>query len=341
MPSVPIPVFVALVLGFAFLHLWKEQSRITALGGLLAVCAVQSLIIAMAQHYMLPGLRWVQPVTASFIPPIAWLAFQTNAVRSVKPADLLHVLVPITVIAAIVIAPEFLDALLPGVFTCYGIAILAHALRGADAQPRTVLAHDNIPARIWLAIGGALIASALSEVMIIIAYVIDRPEVQPWIITIFSVGNLLLIGSLSLSSYLRSNGPETAEFPRQDAAPDADLWLRLEQFMQQKQPYLDPDLTLAQLARKLHVPAKSLSSTINLATGENVSRYVNNARIREAQGALLHGKSVTEALYASGFNTKSNFNREFLRVAGTSPSVWLRDNKPAMTTGTENSASGD
>jgi AraC-like DNA-binding protein len=28
----------------------------------------------------------------------------------------------------------------------------------------------------------------------------------------------------------------------------------------------------------------------------------------------------------SGFNTKSNFNREFLRVMGASPSEWLAKN---------------
>lgn len=37
-----------------------------------------------------------------------------------------------------------------------------------------------------------------------------------------------------------------------------------------------------------------------------------------AQTVLLGGESVTEAMLASGFNTRSNFNREFLRVAGGS-----------------------
>ncbi|MEL7091470.1 MAG: AraC family transcriptional regulator [Pseudomonadota bacterium] len=327
MPSLPIPVFVAVVLGFAFLRLWQEQRRLTVLSVLLALCAVQSLIIALAQHYQVPGMRWVQPVTASLIPPAAWIAFQISAVRGAARADLLHLLVPLTVLAALVVAPEFLDVLLPGAFTGYGIAILAQCLRGADAQPRVVLSHDTIPARIWLAIGGALIASALSEGMIIVAHAADRPELQPWIITVFSVGNLMLIGFFSLSPYLRTGAEEPAEPPHTQQAADADLWLRVQDYMQDRKPYLDPDLTLAQLARKLRVPAKPLSITINRATGENVSRFVNNARIRDAQAALLQGKSVTEAMFASGFNTKSNFNREFLRVVGTSPSGWLQENQ--------------
>ncbi|MDO7630564.1 MAG: helix-turn-helix domain-containing protein, partial [Loktanella sp.] len=59
-------------------------------------------------------------------------------------------------------------------------------------------------------------------------------------------------------------------------------------------------------------------------TGENVSRYINAARINEAKAVLSSGENVTSAMLSSGFNTKSNFNREFLRVAGVSPSEWLQ-----------------
>ncbi len=34
--------------------------------------------------------------------------------------------------------------------------------------------------------------------------------------------------------------------------------------------------------------------------------------------------SVTEAMLSAGFNTKSNFNREFLRTTGQAPSDWAR-----------------
>jgi AraC-like DNA-binding protein len=38
---------------------------------------------------------------------------------------------------------------------------------------------------------------------------------------------------------------------------------------------------------------------------------------------MLDGENVTNAMLSSGFNTKSNFNREFLRVTGTNPRDWL------------------
>ncbi|CUH99489.1 AraC family transcriptional regulator [Leisingera aquaemixtae] len=324
MPTLPIPVFVALVLGFTCLRLWTEQSRLTALGVLLGICAVQSLIIALAQHYMIPGMRWVQPVSASLIPPAAWFAYIVTAVRPADRVDRLHGLVPLAALAAILVAPGFLDVLLPGAFVGYGIAILMQALHGADAQPRAILAYGNIPARIWLMIGAALVASALSDVLIVLAQIAGRGELRTWIITVFSVGNLLLIGLFSLSPYLRNEEAEKPDPPADSPEPDAELWERVTAYMAREKPYLDPDLTIARLARKLRVPAKALSTTINRATGENVSRFVNEARIRHVQAALMRGETVTEAMLSSGFNTKSNFNREFLRVAGASPSDWLQ-----------------
>jgi AraC-like DNA-binding protein len=324
MPTLPIPVFVALLLAFACVRLWADQRRLTALGLLLALCAVQSLIIALAQHYMVPGMRWVQPVSAAVVPPVAWLAYITTSVRPVAQSDLLQGLVPLAALAALLVAPAFLDVLLPAAFVGYGTAILVQALRGSDAQPRALLAHGNVPSRIWLVIGAALVASALSDVLIVLAQATERAEARGWIITVFSVGNLLLIGLFALSPYLRSDAPEKPEPLVESAEPDAELWSRVVTYMAQEKPYLDPNLTLAHLARKLRVSAKALSTTINRATGENVSRFVNVARIRHAQDMLLRGESVTEAMLESGFNTKSNFNREFLRVAGASPSDWLQ-----------------
>jgi len=324
MPTLPIPVFVAFLLAFACLRLCVEQRRLSILGLLLALCAAQSFIIALAQHYMVPGMRWVQPVSAALVPPVAWLAYVVTALRPAARGDLLHGLVPLAALAALLVAPAFLDVLLPAAFVGYGIAILMQALRGADAQPQALLAHDNLPARIWLVIGAALVASALSDVLIVLAQATGRAEARGWIITVFSVGNLLLIGLFALSPYLRSEPPDAAEPDEETPEPDAELWERLQAFMARERPYLDPNLTLAHLARKQRVSAKALSATINRATGENVSRYVNAERIRHAQSLLLRGETVTEAMLASGFNTKSNFNREFLRVVGASPSDWLK-----------------
>ena len=321
MPTFPIPVFVGVVLAFAGLRLWQRMGHLHPLVLLLILCAVQSLIIALSQHYGVMAMRLIQPLVASFIPPAAWIAYQGRVSR----ADLLHVLGPLAAIASLVVAPHFLDVLLPALFVIYGGLILLSAREGADTQPDALFASADQTARIWVFIGVALVASALSDVLIVATQAAGRPEFRPWIISIFSVGNLMVIGALSYSPHLET---VVDEAPLSAAAPqiaDPEIWARVQSFMDTHKPYLDPDLTLSRLSRKLGIPMKTLSETINRATGENVSRFVNNARIGAAQQAMLEGETVTNAMLMSGFNTKSNFNREFLRVAGINPSAWLTE----------------
>jgi AraC-like DNA-binding protein len=324
-PTFPIPVFVACVLAFCSIRLFMRRGRTDLLVLLLTLCAVQSLIIALAQHYGVTGMKALQPCVASLIPAAAWIAFRNKTSR----ADLLHLLGPVITVAALLVAPQFLDVLLPGLFTLYGGFILASAKDGADTQPDALLASGEVPSRIWVVIGGALIASALSDVMIVGAQVLGHSELRPWIISIFSVGNLLIIGTLGVSQHLQTVVDETPAEPSVPEPADPKIWGQIEAFMREQKPYLDPDLTLSRLSRKMGVPTKTLSSTINQQTGGNVSRYINEARIRAAQDFILRGETVTNAMLMSGFNTKSNFNREFLRVAGRNPSAWLAENRPA------------
>lgn len=328
MPSLPIPVFASAVLLFLFLRLWITRGKLTPIAGLLALCAVQTGIIALAQHYQITGMRFVQPITATLIPPAAWCAFQWTAVRPMRRADLSHLLVPLTAAAALVTGPDFLNVFIPAAFVIYGFTILFQSHKGPDAQPRAFLGDGHVPSHIWQAIGVALCASALSDLFIMTTITAGFGYLRPWIISLFSVGNLLLIGIISLSNHLQSDEGQDEVAHRSVSEAEKQVWQRVQSYMLEHRPYLDPDLTLARLSRKLGIPAKTLSVVINQETGENVSRYVNEARIAAARAALAHGENVTSAMLSSGFNTKSNFNREFLRVTGKSPRDWLTSSKP-------------
>lgn len=324
MPVFPIPVFASLVLAFLFAQIWMRERRIGPLALLLGLCAVQALIIALAQHYKIPGMRLVMPITATLIPPLAWIALQTTAIRNLRTSDWVNLAGPFCALAAILVAPAFLDVLIPALFIGYGAAILIWSLSGADALPRIRLETGDLPARLWLFIGATLIVSAFSDILILAVQIAGYAYLQPWIVSFYSVANLLLIGMLSLSGDLSTTPDEEVPAAPETTVEDTEIMERLSSYMAERKPYLDPDLTLIKLARKLVVPAKTLSAAINRSTGENVSRYINKARIAEAQSALLKGEPVTSAMLSAGFNTKSNFNREFLRVTGTSPSEWLK-----------------
>lgn len=324
MISLPIPMISALILGVLLVRLWIVDRRHSPMAMLLALCAAQGLIISLAQHYQVPFAAAVQPFTASLIPPMAWVGFQATAVRRLRASDGLHVVGPAAVFAAMLFLPPLLDLLIPALFTGYGFALIWHSRKGADALPRMRLEAGDLPGLVWKIIGAALVASALSDALIVLAQINGLGAWQPLIVSISSSTTLAVIGLLTLSGALVTGPPEALDVPvpRVADAQDAQIMQQLEDYMAQAQPYLNPDLTMSQLSRRLHVPVKQLSGAINRVTGQNASRYINAARITAAQDALRGGENVTAAMLGAGFNTKSNFNREFLRVTGSSPSDW-------------------
>lgn len=325
MPSLPIPLISSLVLAFLLLRMWVTDRRHGPLVALLALCSAQGAVISLAQHYHVAGMPVVQAIMATFIPPVAWVAFQTTAVRGFSRRDAVHFAGPTLAVLCLLVLPDLLDIVIPVLFVGYGFAILWQSLKGADALPRLRLQAGDLPWQIWAVMGGALIGSAMSDVLIVVAQAMGAGHLQPWIISVYSSAMLMVIGGLSLSGALDNTPSEDHAVPVPDITEeDSRIVARLDALMHAEKLYLNPDLTLSRLSRRLLVPVKQLSAAINKVTGENVSRYINGARIKAAQDALVAGENVTNAMLASGFNTKSNFNREFLRVTGTAPSDWLR-----------------
>ena len=96
-----------------------------------------------------------------------------------------------------------------------------------------------------------------------------------------------------------------------------------ERLMNEQRLFLDVNLTLDRVARRAGIPARQISVAVNAVHGRNVSQVVNEYRVAEAQRLLAcTSHSVLEILLDAGFQTKSNFNREFLRVVGMSPTEY-------------------
>lgn len=106
---------------------------------------------------------------------------------------------------------------------------------------------------------------------------------------------------------------------------DLRIMHRLTTLLQAQTLYLDPNLTLAQLARKAGIPARQISAAVNRQCGLNVSQWINQYRIDKARQLLKETDfSITEIYGMAGFNTKSNFNREFSRITAMTPSAYRR-----------------
>jgi len=111
--------------------------------------------------------------------------------------------------------------------------------------------------------------------------------------------------------------------PPVDSEEDRVVMASIDDLMRTQKLYRDENLTLDRLARKAGIPARRISMAINRLASRNVSQYVNDHRVAEAC-RLLAGteQPITMVMFEAGFQTKSNFNREFQRVVGTSPSAW-------------------
>jgi AraC-like DNA-binding protein len=98
---------------------------------------------------------------------------------------------------------------------------------------------------------------------------------------------------------------------------------RLLALMADERPWLEPELTLAELAQRLRLHPAQLSKLINLGCGQSFSDFVNGYRVAEAQRKLADPRfahySLVGVALESGFNSKSTFNRVFKKLTGQVP----------------------
>ncbi len=102
-------------------------------------------------------------------------------------------------------------------------------------------------------------------------------------------------------------------------------------FMDESKPYLNPELTLGDLARELNVGRNTLSQAINSSIGENFYNFVNKYRVEEVKRYLSDKKNrsftILSLAYEAGFNSKSSFNNIFKKFTGLSPTEYLNSLK--------------
>jgi len=98
---------------------------------------------------------------------------------------------------------------------------------------------------------------------------------------------------------------------------------KLISIMQSEQPYLQPNLTLNDLATRVAIPPHHLSQILNSCLHQNFFDFVNAYRIEASKQLLIDSnsrkKTVLEILYQTGFNSKSVFNTAFKKHTGMTP----------------------
>lgn len=102
----------------------------------------------------------------------------------------------------------------------------------------------------------------------------------------------------------------------------------LRNFMKEKEPYLNPNLTIQNLADELGKPVRELSILINYNFKQHFYDFINSYRIDKAKELLKNTSSkdlmVFEIFYDVGFNSKSSFNTAFKKQVGKTPTQYRK-----------------
>lgn len=111
-----------------------------------------------------------------------------------------------------------------------------------------------------------------------------------------------------------------------------DLLARVIDFMETSDKFLDPEFSLAQLAKEMDSNTKYVSQVINERTGNTFRIFINEYRIKIAKERMMDYetwgnltiKSIGESV---GFKSPANFIAAFKKSTGMTPSVYMSFSK--------------
>ena len=304
------------------------------LGFLIAVALVL-VVIGSRFGYEMAYLKSWQPIIAAIIPPMAYLAFCDieQLIKKEKWKMGLPGLSVIIIKTIMIYYPQLIDfsLALNGYF--YGYLLIRQGLLGQDGLNWKELDQSKHALIIlWSEVAYLLVSATVD---LIIAYDFWKNNGQnletivgrvPLVIAIIAIVVLLIRkNEKARSKKQRENTPLSGGFrlDKKSKQEEEETFLIIERFVEQSRCYLDPNLSINRIARKVGIPGRKVSEAINHQTGESVSVFINRYRIEFAKERLKRDESnIIEIMYQSGFNTKSNFNKEFKRITGEAPGAW-------------------
>jgi AraC-like DNA-binding protein len=107
-----------------------------------------------------------------------------------------------------------------------------------------------------------------------------------------------------------------------------DELLKLKKYMMEERPFLNPSLTIQDVANGAGIPVRDLSILINHRLDQHFYDFVNAYRIEHAMEILKDvtksKTTILEILYEVGFNSKSSFNTAFKKHTGNTPTAYRK-----------------
>ena len=124
--------------------------------------------------------------------------------------------------------------------------------------------------------------------------------------------------------------PEPVPVEKSAPGVNPDYLERVRRAMEVDKLYLNPTLTLTELAQQVGLNAKVVSQVINAGMNQSFNDFVNAYRVNEVKRRLqtddVSRFTLLGIAFESGFNSKTTFNRIFKEHTGQSPSAFSSAN---------------
>lgn len=146
-------------------------------------------------------------------------------------------------------------------------------------------------------------------------------------------GCIILMVSFDVLSKVDRLYPKLEDFETPPVLPNEALTRRvdideLRDRVRREGWFLDPDLTLSLLARRLGTNKSTLSAWLNSEEVGNFSSFINGLRVEAVCERLASATEASPNLlqlaFECGFGSKATFNRAFKQEKGLSPRDWLQ-----------------
>lgn len=169
-------------------------------------------------------------------------------------------------------------------------------------------------------------------------------EIAPFIFTAFSYTEAfpleflmtVIVAWLGLEALGRTHYP----YPKMPDAPlhpvsspESQNWAqqgeKLKQTIVDKAWYLEPRLSIRDLARRTGSNETYISRALNQGLNVTFNAFINGLRVEKAQGLIAYNKTnMLDIALSSGFNSKATFNRAFRNHTGLTPSQFKKSQIP-------------
>ncbi len=323
-----------------FRHTEGSRVRLGWAWTLLVWGLTEALLIALSAIWHLPTLHSgtdpLSPVSIVVGNLLGWMLilYPTEALRP-GWMNFRRALTQVLPLIALLVVDYFIPWNLASLLTLYPVVLVVllithvHAYRKWCEENYSSL--DDIDAQ-WIVRYLAMLAAVGLSFFYICAS--DNPNrlfmqnILLFVMFVYSTEKILLRKDPWEGVVVNEEGelPIDEEPETVDTSANAAYRAKLEQWMQEKKPYLNPNFRLIDMREVLPLNRTYLSQLIHSEYDSTFYQFVNRYRIEEAKRLLQENPDmrIEDVASGSGFSSREVFTRVFTKETGVTPREWSK-----------------